>query len=92
MSAPALETGGGRAVAYDVGGTELYVVDEGGEILTLTAPEDAPYFSARLNEDGWLAVTTELPGYKGGVTAYNSQGTEVFSLTASDRFWSSTPG
>ena len=54
MSAPALETGGGRAVAYDVGGTELYVVDEGGEILTLTAPEDAPYFSARLNEDGWL--------------------------------------
>lgn len=69
MSAPALETGGGRAVAYDVGGTELYVVDEGGEILTLTAPEDAPYFSARLNEDGWLAVTTELPGYKGGVTA-----------------------
>ena len=86
MSAPALETGGGRAVAYDVGGTELYVVDEGGEILTLTAPEDAPYFSARLNEDGWLAVTTELPGYKGGVTAYNSQGTEVFSLTASDRF------
>lgn len=73
-------------MAYDVGGTELYVVDEGGEILTLTAPEDAPYFSARLNEDGWLAVTTELPGYKGGVTAYNSQGTEVFSLTASDRF------
>lgn len=73
-------------MAYDVGGTELYVDDEGGEILTLTAPEDAPYFSARLNEDGWLAVTTELPGYKGGVTAYNSQGTEVFSLTASDRF------
>ena len=34
MSAPALEAGGGRAVAYDVGGTELYVVDEGGEVLT----------------------------------------------------------
>ena len=86
MSAPALETGGDRAVAYDVGGTELYVVDEGGEVLTLTASEDAPYLSARLNDDGWLAVTTELPGYKGGVTAYDSQGTEVFSLTASDRF------
>lgn len=86
MSAPALETGGGRAVAYDVGGTELYVVDETGEVLTLTASADAPYLSARLNGDGWLTVTTELPGYKGGVTAYNSQGTEVFSLTASDRF------
>ena len=86
MSAPALETGGGRAVAYDVGGTELYVVDEGGEVGSLTATEEDPFISARLNEDGWLAVTTELPGYKGGVTAYNSQGTEVFSLTASDRF------
>ena len=86
MSAPAMETGGGRAVAYDVGGTELYVVDEAGEVLTLTAPAEAPYLSARLNGDGWLTVTTALPGYKGGVTAYNSQGTEVFSLTASDRF------
>ena len=86
MSAPALETGGGRAVAYDVGGTELYVVDEAGEVMTLTAPEDAPYLSARLNDEGWLAVTTELPGYKGGITAYNDQGTEIFSLNASDRF------
>ena len=86
MTQPVISVTGSYAVAYDAGGTELYVVDEGGEILTLTAPEDAPYFSARLNEDGWLAVTTELPGYKGGVTAYNSQGTEVFSLTASDRF------
>ena len=86
MEAPALETGGGRAVAYDVGGTELYVVDEAGEVMTLTAPEDAPYLSARLNDEGWLAVTTELPGYKGGITAYNDQGTEIFSLNASDRF------
>ena len=86
MEAPALETGGGRAVAYDVGGTELYVVDETGEVMTLNAPEDAPYLSARLNGEGWLAVTTELPGYKGGITAYNDQGTEIFSLNASDRF------
>ena len=33
MSAPALETGGGRAVAYDAGGTELYVVDEDGAVV-----------------------------------------------------------
>ena len=28
MSAPFLATGGGRVVAYDIGGTELYVLDE----------------------------------------------------------------
>ena len=28
MTAPALVSGGGRAVAYDVGGTSLYVIDE----------------------------------------------------------------
>lgn len=78
--------GGGRAVAYDVGAQSCMWWTRGARSSRITAPEDAPYFSARLNEDGWLAVTTELPGYKGGVTAYNSQGTEVFSLTASDRF------
>ena len=86
MSAPALETGGGRAVAYDVGGTELYVVDEGGEVGSLTATEEDPFISARLNEDGWLAVTAGLENYKGGVTVYNSQMDEVFLFRASDRF------
>ena len=62
MTAPALSTGGGRAVAYDAGGTELYVVDEDGEVLALTAPEDYPFLSARLNRDGWLAVTTGAGG------------------------------
>ena len=39
MESPALASGGGRAVAYDVGGTELYVVDATGPLLTLTAQE-----------------------------------------------------
>ena len=86
MTAPALSTGGGRAVAYDAGGTELYVVDEDGEVLALTAPEDYPFLSARLNRDGWLAVTKELEGYKGGVTVYNSRMEEVFAFNASQRF------
>ena len=86
MSAPALETGGGRAVAYDVGGTELYVVDEGGEVGSRTATEEDPFFSARLKEAGWLAVTAGLENYKGGVTVYNSQMDEVFLFRASDRF------
>lgn len=71
MSSPALEVGGGRAVAYDVGGTALYVVDQSGLLLELTASEDEPYISARLNQNGELAVTAQKKGYKGSVKVYD---------------------
>ena len=86
MGSPALETGGGLAVAYDVGGTELYVVDEEGERSALTATEEYPFLSARLNGDGWLAVTAGLEGYKGGVTVYDDRMEEIFLYKASKRF------
>ena len=86
MTSPALSVGGGRAVAYDVGGTELYVVDEDGQVLALTAQEDYPFLSARLNGDGWLAVTKEQEGYKASVTVYNGRMEEVFAFNASQRF------
>ena len=57
MNAPALGQGGGLAVAYDIGGTALYVLDEEGPRLELTA--DGPLVSANLNGSGMLAVTTQ---------------------------------
>ena len=36
MTSPALSRGGGRAAAYDIGGTSLYVLDENGACMTLT--------------------------------------------------------
>ena len=86
MSAPALHSGGGKAVAYDVGGTVLYVVDQNGEVLSLTASEEEPFISATLNGDGWLAVTAKLKGYKGCVRVYNSDMEEVFLFRSSRRF------
>ena len=71
MTAPALASGGGRAVAYDVGGTALYVVDQTGLLLELTADEDEPYLSAALSENGELAVTARKKGYKGSVKVYD---------------------
>ncbi|MEG1988009.1 MAG: DUF5711 family protein [Oscillibacter sp.] len=72
MKAPALASGGGRAVAYDVGGTALYVVDQNGLCLSLTAEEQTPFIAATLNADGWLAVTKEEKGYKGAVYVYDA--------------------
>lgn len=71
MKAPALASGGGRAVAYDVGGTELYVVDENGAVFSFSAEDNEPLIAATLNGDGWLAVTSEKKGYKGAVTVHD---------------------
>ena len=87
MKTPALATGGGRAVAYDAGGTELYVLDEEGLLLELTADTEYPFLTATLNQEGWLAVTAQKQGYKGAVTVYNDQLDEpVFAFRSSDRF------
>lgn len=86
MSAPALHSGGGKAVAWDVGGTALYVVDQNGEVLSLTAAEEEPFLSATLNGDGWLAVTSKLKGFKGCVTVYDSAMEMMFRFRSSRRF------
>lgn len=88
MTAPALVSGGGRAAAYDVGGTALYVVDQSGLLLELTADEEEPYISAALNQNGELAVTAQKKGYKGSVKAYDrSLGPDpAFEFKSSQRF------
>ena len=86
MNTPALAVGGGRAVAYDVGGTELYVVDSEGEQMTLTADPSEPFLAATLNDDGWLAVTAERDNCKGAVDVYSAQGDLMFTFRSSQRF------
>ncbi len=84
MSAPALAQGGGRTVAYDVGGTALYVLDESGVLLRLDT--QAPIISANLNGSGMLAVTTQASGTKGHVDVYGAGVEKRFSLDAHRRF------
>lgn len=88
MTAPALVSGGGRAAAYDVGGTALYVVDQSGLLLELTADEEEPYIAATLNQNGELAVTAQKKGYKGSVKVYDrTLGPDpAFEFKSSQRF------
>jgi len=86
MAAPALVQGGGRAVAYDVGGTVLYVVDQDGLVKQLTTDEEEPFIAASLNESGWLAVTAEKKNYKGCVSVYDDEMELVFAFNSSRRF------
>lgn len=86
MSAPALQQGGDLAVAYDVGGTELYVVDSEGEAFSLHTDAQEPLVAATLNDHGWLAVTKEKRGVKSWVGVYDEEGVLVFEFNSSRRF------
>ncbi len=86
MSSPALVCGGDRAVAYGVGGTQLYVMDEKGLLRTLETSEEEAFLTVTVNHAGWLAVTTEDPNYKSCVTVYNNKLEKVFRFQSSRRF------
>ena len=86
LSQPALDTGGGLAVAYDVGGQNLFVVSPEETRLELSLPEGYGYISARLNDSGWLAVTSEKSGYRGAVTVYDDTQELVYEVDLSSQF------
>ena len=86
MKNPALVHGGGRAVAYDVGGTVLYVVNAEGLVKKFTTDEETPFIAASLNQNGWLAVTAEKKNYKGCVSVYDDELELVFAFNSSRRF------
>ena len=86
MSTPAVDAGGGRTAAYDIGGTELYVLDDSGLVYQLEDSELDGLIAANLNAKGWLAVTAEQKGCKGVVPVYNAEGTKVFAFRSAERF------
>lgn len=86
MNAPTLSGNGSRVVAWDAGGSELYVFGETGPLLSLTADRGSAYLSARLNANGWLAVTTGRDGGKGVVSVYDAKMKLVFEFYSSRRF------
>lgn len=87
MSHPTLGLGGGRAVAYDIGGRALYVLDESGEVFSLTMEEGEPIISATLNGKGMLAVTAQRRNAKGAVYAYSPDMTrQIFEMVSGERF------
>ena len=81
---PALQAQGGRAVAYDVGGTAVYVLSDKGLVYTLDCAGEV--LSASLNQKGWLTVVSSESGYKATVRVYDADGQAVFAYRSADRF------
>ena len=81
---PSLQSRGGRAVAYDVGGTEVYVLSDKGLVYKLDCAGEV--LSASLNQKGWLTVVCSESGCKAAVRVYDAGGEAVFVFRSSDRF------
>ncbi|NLU24513.1 MAG: hypothetical protein GXW99_07370 [Clostridiales bacterium] len=74
------------AVAYDIGGMELYVFDTKGLLGTITTEGKQAILSATVNDAGYLAVTANKSGYKAAVYVYNPERKLVFEFDSADRF------
>ncbi|MBQ1459933.1 MAG: hypothetical protein IIZ26_03240 [Oscillospiraceae bacterium] len=72
------------AVVYDIGGTDLYVMNSRGLVRQMTSGGEI--VSAELNEKGYLAVTYNTSGYKAAVDVYDPEGELVFTFNSADRF------
>lgn len=69
MSCPAISSGAKKAAVWDIGGTNLSIIDTAGEVREITA--QGALISVSLNKNDWMAVGSEEIGYNGLVTVYD---------------------
>lgn len=86
MTNPQLTVGRRYAAVCDVGGDTLYILDQNGVSRTLHTDRGLQYFSARLNERDYLAVTEQKSGFKAHVAVYNPEGALLFDFDAHNNY------
>ena len=86
MEQPVAMAAGEWSLAYDAGGSSLYLFRDREKVFSLGAEDGMTILSARVNESGWLAVVTQAASYKGSVTVYNPQQQPVLQLNRSSGF------
>lgn len=86
MEQPVAMAAGEWSLAYDAGGKSLYLFRDKEKVFSLGADNGKTILSARVNENGWLAVVTQAASYKGSVTVYNPQQQPVLQLNRSSGF------
>lgn len=86
MEQPVAMAAGEWSLAYDAGGKSLYLFQDKEKVFSLGADNGKTILSARVNENGWLAVVTQAASYKGSVTVYNPQQQPMLQLNRSSGF------
>lgn len=81
---PDLVSGGGVAVAYDIGGTALYALDSKG--LRWQQETEGELLAVTVNPHGYVTAVYNKSGAKAAVTVWDSDGAAVFTFQSAQRF------
>ena len=81
---PDLVSGGGVAVAYDIGGTAMYAVDSKG--LRWQRELEGDLIAVTVNPHGYVTATYNKSVAKAAVTVWDSEGSEKFTFNSAQRF------
>lgn len=81
---PDLVSGGGVAVAYDIGGTALYALDSKG--LHWQQETEGELLAVTVNPHGYVTAVYNKSGAKAAVTVWDSNGAAVFTFQSAQRF------
>lgn len=82
---PVLSVSDRFGVTYNAGGDDLYLFG-GGQQPRVYSPENGGILSARVNNDGWMAVTALQSHYRGAVTVLDEDQQPVIRLNYSSAF------
>jgi hypothetical protein len=86
LEKPVLSTSSRYGVVYDAGGESLFQFGSTHEPFVYSAQDSSGILSARVNNNGWLAVTGLHNHYRGGVTVFNADHQPVITLNFSSAF------
>lgn len=86
IASPVVTTAGEYALVYDSGGSDLYLFSGRQLAFQYSAESDRTIISARVNENGWMAIVERTNGYKGSVTVYNASHQPVITENISSSF------
>ena len=81
---PDLVSGGGVAVAYDIGGTALYALDSKG--LRWQQETEGELLAVTVNPHGYVTAVYNKSGAKAADTVWDSNGAAVFTFQSAQRF------
>ena len=81
---PDLVSGGDVAVAYDIGGTTMYVLNSKG--LCWQQETEGELISVSVNPHGYVTAAYNKSGAKAAVTVWDHDGQEKFTFNSSQRF------
>jgi hypothetical protein len=71
MERPVVDSNSQWALVYDVGDTDIELINNEGSAGRLTA--EGAVVSASVNENGWIALCTQEEGYNGVMTVYDDE-------------------